>query len=479
MSRMASFVTLLVILLAFAALFLRVMASFLLPMFLAVLLVVMFRPVHQLILVRCRGRERLAAGLTTLAILAIVLAPMTFVLVQAGDEAKSLVGKWDKKTLNQKFTQLREKVGLELPPQDIINKLNAIAGELAGLSNADAEEGDKLRDDLQELDGKVHQFALDLRQTGDLNREKPAAWMVNRDSEAVLRHLRQFDEDLHALNEFASDDAGFGEALAAARGDLETLQSDLLGSQFKRWLKQQAHPSDEQLDALKTQAEEYANALARGGAQYAGGVIADVLVGFGVLIVALYYFLADGPAMIKTFMRLSPLEDRYEEQLLQEFTTVSRAVVVATLLSAVVQGLLAGVGYFFAGLGSVALLTMLTMLFALIPFVGGTLVWLPCCIWLFVEGRPTAALVLFVYCVVVVSMSDNIVKPLVLQGQSNLHPLLALLSVLGGVKAMGPIGIVVGPMVVAFLQALLKMFQTELDLLGQSPHDSKALDSRT
>src|SRR5512146_1912434 len=130
MSRMASFVTLLVILLAFAARFLRVMASFLLPMFLAVLLVVMFRPVHQWILVRCRGRERLAAGLTTLAILAIVLAPMTFVLVQAGDEAKSLVGKWDKKTLNQKFTQLREKVGLELPPQDIINKLNAIAGEL-------------------------------------------------------------------------------------------------------------------------------------------------------------------------------------------------------------------------------------------------------------------------------------------------------------------------------------------------------------
>jgi predicted PurR-regulated permease PerM len=477
MSRMASFVTLLVILLAIAALFLRVMSSFLLPLFLAVLLVVMFRPVHQWILVRCRGRERIAAGLTTLAILAIVLAPMTLVLLQAGDEAKSLVGKWDKKTLNQKFTQLREKVGLELPPQEISEELKQIGDNLAGISG-DMDEV-AIRAQLQKLDDQIHLFSHDLRQKGDLGREKPAAWMVNRDGEDVLRHLQRLDEDVHSLNELKSGDASFAEALAAAQADLETLQSDLLGSQFRRWLKQQAAPSDEQLDALKIRAEEYANALARGGAQYAGGVIADVLVGFGVLIVALYYFLADGPAMIKTFMRLSPLEDRYEEQLLQEFTTVSRAVVVATLLSAVVQGLLAGVGYFFAGLGSVALLTMLTMLFALIPFVGGTLIWLPCCIWLFVEGNTTAALVLFVYCVVVVSMSDNIVKPLVLQGQSNLHPLLALLSVLGGVKAMGPIGIVVGPMVVAFMQALLKMFQTELDLLGQSTNGGKALDSRT
>ena len=77
MPRMVSFVTLIVILLAIAALFLRVMASFLLPLFLAVLLVVVFRPVHRWIVVRCRGRDRIAAGLTTLAILTIVLLPMS------------------------------------------------------------------------------------------------------------------------------------------------------------------------------------------------------------------------------------------------------------------------------------------------------------------------------------------------------------------------------------------------------------------
>ncbi|OYV86252.1 MAG: permease, partial [Planctomycetia bacterium 21-64-5] len=113
-----------------------------------------------------------------------------------------------------------------------------------------------------------------------------------------------------------------------------------------------------------------------------------------VMAVALYYFLADGSAMSKSFMRISPLDDRYEEQLLNEFATVSRAVVVAMLLSAVVQGVLAGIGYLFAGIGSLALLTMLTILFSLVPFVGGAAVWIPCCLWLLLDGRTTAAIVL-------------------------------------------------------------------------------------
>ena len=66
-------------------------------------------------------------------------------------------------------------------------------------------------------------------------------------------------------------------------------------------------------------------------------------------------------------------------------------------------------------------------------------------------------------------MADNVIKPYVLHGQSNLHPLLALLSVLGGVATLGPIGILVGPMVVAFLQTLLKILQREMRDLDQMP----------
>jgi hypothetical protein len=63
----------------------------------------------------------------------------------------------------------------------------------------------------------------------------------------------------------------------------------------------------------------------------------------------------------------------------------------------------------------------------------------------------------------VVSGLDNVIKPYVLHGQSNLHPLLALLSILGGVQVLGPIGILVGPMLVSFLQALLSILQREVE----------------
>jgi predicted PurR-regulated permease PerM len=161
--------------------------------------------------------------------------------------------------------------------------------------------------------------------------------------------------------------------------------------------------------------------------------------------------------------RLLPLDMAHQNRLLEEFGSISRAVAAATLLSAIVQGLLAGIGYYFAGLPSVFLLTMLTIFAGMIPFVGAAAVWLPAVLWLgFFETRWMAAILLAIWGGAVVSMVDNLVKPLVLHGQSNLHPLLALLSVLGGVQALGPIGIFVGPMAVVFLQAGLKMLNTEI-----------------
>ncbi len=119
--------------------------------------------------------------------------------------------------------------------------------------------------------------------------------------------------------------------------------------------------------------------------------------------------------------------------------------------------------------GFVFSLTLLTTVLALVPFVGAASVWVPVSLWLFFhepsgggDSHRLAAILLAAYGADVISMADNVIKPLVLHGQSNLHPLLALLSVLGGVHALGPIGILVGPMVVVFLQTLLNILHSEL-----------------
>ncbi len=198
----------------------------------------------------------------------------------------------------------------------------------------------------------------------------------------------------------------------------------------------------------------------------APAVVAKILIGVVVTVVSLFYFFADGGRMIEAVTRLVPLDRRYQWQLLAEFEEVSRAVVSSILLAAAVQAVLAGLGFYVAGLGKVFLLTLLTFFGALVPIAGAAIVWGAASLYLlFFEKNTWAAAGLALWGLGVVSTVDNIIKPIVLHGQSKLHPLLALLSVLGGVGALGPIGIFVGPIAVAFLQAALTMLQAELESL--------------
>src|SRR3989304_3920616 len=149
------------------------------------------------------------------------------------------------------------------------------------------------------------------------------------------------------------------------------------------------------------------------------------------MVIALYYFLADGPAIIEALMRLSPLEKRHELELFARFVQVSRSVVLATLLSAAAQGVLAGAAYYFVlpSAAPIFLLTALTMVLAIVPFVGAAGPWGFVCAWVYLygermvdgqlvaDGNPIKAIVLAVYCAVVVSGIDNVIKPLGLPGQ--------------------------------------------------------------
>jgi predicted PurR-regulated permease PerM len=369
MARIVSFVVLLVILLLIFGLFFQVMADFILPMFLAVLLVIMFGPLHRWIQSRCKGHDRLAAVLTTSAILLVFFVPASFVLLRAAQEGGNLYRK-------------------------------VIRREAAAETKAD----------------KATTPPIDAEKT-----EPP-------------------DNSQKGMQWFAA-------------------KITLLGGKIGLNIKE-----EDIKKALHAKMEEYLTPLAVSTGQF----LLKFLVGAFVMIISLYYFLADGPAMIRAIMRLSPLDDKYEEQLIEQFGNVTRAVVVATLLSALVQGILAGIGFYFADAGSVFLLTVLAMLFAIIPFIGSAGVWVPVCLWIFfVEERTWPAIILAAYCAGIVSTVDNLIKPLVLHGRSNIHPLLALLSVLGGVQALGPIGIVVGPMAVAFLQTLLEMINKEMAAISK------------
>ena len=444
MSRLISFSVLVAILIVIGVLFYQVIASFILPLFLAILLVVIFRPLYLWILQRTRQHAYLASLLTTAAVLGIVLVPFISICVFAVVEASSVVTKINVATMRDRLAESRESLGLDIPHADrwrqIESKLNqalSVAGD-SGDTPAQPVPATIASD----FDGLVDAYAKDHAPLPE-----HAARLVREALTAIQTHMIGTIE--------------YDAAVQDAIEQLRAFKQQQVGSPM--WLKELANPSEDQLRRTLLKSLSAAQQYLLSAVGNTTGFIAKTIFGLVIMVVAMFFFFADGPKMMESVMQLTPLDRNYERELLTEFDRISRAVVVATLLSAAVQGLLAGVGYAVAGMDSVFLLMLLTTVFAMIPFFGAAAVWVPVCLWLyFYEGQTTAAIMLAIYGAGVVSTIDNVIKPWVLHGHSKLHPLAALLSVLGGVQALGPIGILVGPMVFVFLATLLKLVQREL-----------------
>jgi predicted PurR-regulated permease PerM len=451
MSRNLSLIVLGAVLLVIGFFAFRVLATFLVPLFLAVLLVVVFHPVHQRLLAWCRGRRHPAALLTTVAVMLVVLVPSGLVITLAAAEGVALVKQFDPQNIQQRLSGIRTRLGLEVPQR---RQLRTLETDLEGLLTLtqDRASAAEQQTEVHDLLARIDALQTDLAKSNE----------KNVPSLAPLRN---------ALKRIPETKAGTLDNQDAARSALLAFQefrTELLGGPLAEMLKTAANPGVEDFAAWKTQAVAYLQQSLAPAAGATGLFVFRLVLGTAIMIVSLYFFFADGPAFINAITRLLPLEEGYVRELIEEFDSLSRAVVLATLISALVQGILAGFGFWVAGVGAVFLLMLLTILCALIPFIGAATVWICVCLWLvFYEDRWLAASLLAVYGTAIVSMSDNVVKPLILHGRSNLHPLLALLSILGGVQALGPIGILIGPMIVAFLQTLLKILHRELTALNQ------------
>jgi predicted PurR-regulated permease PerM len=182
----------------------------------------------------------------------------------------------------------------------------------------------------------------------------------------------------------------------------------------------------------------------------------NALVALAIMLFLLFFFLRDGDRMLATVVRLIPMTPARRGELVDHVAAVTRAVVFGSLLTALVQGVLVGIGFALVGLPSPVVFGAVAAVASLIPFVGTALVWVPAVGVLFLQGRWVAALLLAVWSVAVVSSADNVVRPLFISGRAQISTLPVFLGLLGGVTAFGPIGLVVGPVVVALTLTLLR-----------------------
>jgi predicted PurR-regulated permease PerM len=212
--------------------------------------------------------------------------------------------------------------------------------------------------------------------------------------------------------------------------------------------------------------------LSGGIAQVAGGAnallqgvlsrVTRAAVDLGLFLLILFFLLRDGGRLKEQLRPVSPFSDDQETQIFEHLERTILGALQAVVVVPVAQGILAGVGFMIFGVPSPLLWGTAVILAATVPLVGSPLGWVPAVVYLLVQGHVGPALGLLVYCTVIVSGSDNVVKPLVLRGAARIHPLLGFLSIVGGVLAFGVFGFLIGPVILSLVLSAIRIYRLDV-----------------
>lgn len=179
---------------------------------------------------------------------------------------------------------------------------------------------------------------------------------------------------------------------------------------------------------------------------------------FLIAMIGTFYFFRDGEQFLQLLVRISPLPDREDKVIYNRMTRAVRTVATGTLFLALIQGVLVAIGFTIAGIDNVILWGAIASIFATVPGIGTSIVTYPAIFWLFYTGDITGAIVLAGWSIVVVTAIDNMLGPYLMSRGNNLHPFIILISVLGGIALFGPIGFIVGPVIVTLFLVLLEIY---------------------
>src|SRR3989344_3399733 len=187
------------------------------------------------------------------------------------------------------------------------------------------------------------------------------------------------------------------------------------------------------------------------------GLAQAIFVAF-LSLLGLFYFFKDGERLREWLLKLSPLEPKYTEQIIEEMGAVVSAIVKGALIVAIVDGIATGAGFVIFNVPNPVLWASFAVLLSLLPIVGPMLIAVPAVAYLFFIGQAGNAIGLAIWSIIVLNLNYNLLAPQLMKRGADTHPLIMLLSVLGGISLFGPIGFIVGPLAVAFLLSLLQIY---------------------
>ena len=224
------------------------------------------------------------------------------------------------------------------------------------------------------------------------------------------------------------------------------------------------------------------DALRRGGEFALGAVkgtvtnVSHFILNIVLVAFTLFFFFRDGPLILRSLQRASPIRTEAAYQTYGLISGVIRAAVNGVVVIGIVKGLLAGLAFWALGVPSPALWGTVSAFASVIPMVGPAVVWVPAAAVLALQGHPVKALVLAAWGVTVLGLIDNVLYPILVRGQVRLHTLLVFFRALGGLAVFGFLGFVLGPVVVTLAVTLVEVASEYYS--GQAATDSEAVGER-
>jgi len=182
-----------------------------------------------------------------------------------------------------------------------------------------------------------------------------------------------------------------------------------------------------------------------------------VLVLF-VIVFVMYYFFKDGDKIVGLFEKIFPMRSDHRSELIKEFHKVINATLYGVLVSSVIQGVVGTLGLVIFDVSSPIIWGSVMVLTAMIPFIGTWIVWLPAALFKIFNGELFNGFGLLLYGLLIVSLIDNFIKPRLISGKSQIHPVLIILGVFGGLKAFGLIGVMIGPLLLGTLSVIYTFY---------------------
>jgi predicted PurR-regulated permease PerM len=200
------------------------------------------------------------------------------------------------------------------------------------------------------------------------------------------------------------------------------------------------------------------------GALFAG--TASMLFLVLISIIGIFYSFRDGERFTRWIVRVSPLPDEEDEVILARLALAVRSVVTGVVLVSIIQGVVAAIGFSLFGIERAVLWASVAAIAALLPGIGTSFIMVPAVLFLFFVGDFANAVGLLVWSVFAVILIDNFIGPTLMSRGNRLHPFVILLAVLGGISMFGPIGFVIGPVIVSLFMVLLEIYSQNINLEG-------------